>query len=485
MRRTKIGWLVLAMTAALAGCIGESSKRSVKMTQAERERLSAYVLDAAPSDVPNKIDINYENKIHLVGYEIEPAKTARPGTEVKLKMYWRCDQPLDDGWNLFTHLLDEQGRRIINVDNVGPLRELREGVQAYAPSAWEKGKVYVDEQVFRIPSDTTASEIQIVTGIWKRNARLKVVSGPVDKENRGIVTRLKTGLVTPAGPAHTEVPTLRVNKLAKGAKIVIDGKLDEAAWKEAAFTGPFVEVGTGKPNRSFPVDGSAKLTWDDENLYVAFEVKDKDVRGGFDANAVDPHLWTRDTVEIMLDPDGDGDNEDYYEIQINPQNLVFDTQYDSYNKPKTDPDGPYGHQEWSAKLKSAVVVRGTIDKSDDEDDGYTVEAAIPWSSFTKAKQSPPKPGDSWRMNFYAMQNNSGVAWSPILGKGNFHRASRFGRVVWQEAGSTATAGVAPAGSGSAPTILPFDPAKIKRVHEELQKRKPQISGEQKVAEPQH
>jgi hypothetical protein len=32
------------------------------------------------------------------------------------------------------------------------------------------------------------------------------------------------------------------------------------------------------------------------------------------------------------------------------------------------------------------------------------------------------------MNFYAMQNNGGVAWSPILGQGNFHKAARFGRV---------------------------------------------------------
>jgi hypothetical protein len=34
------------------------------------------------------------------------------------------------------------------------------------------------------------------------------------------------------------------------------------------------------------------------------------------------------------------------------------------------------------------------------------------------------------MNFYAMKNNGGTAWSPILGQGNFHRATRFGRVRW-------------------------------------------------------
>src|SRR5262249_31658909 len=40
---------------------------------------------------------------------------------------------------------------------------------------------------------------------------------------------------------------------------------------------------------------------------------------------------------------------------------------------------------------------------------------------------PPRPGDAWRMNFYAMKNNGGAAWAPILGVGNFHRAPRFRR----------------------------------------------------------
>jgi hypothetical protein len=167
--------------------------------------------------------------------------------------------------------------------------------------------------------------------------------------------------------------------------------------------------------------------YDEQALYVGFEVFDDDVRGGFDPAQPDPHLWTNDTVEVMVDPDGDGDNRDYYEIQVGPQNLVFDSAFDSYNEPRVAPDGPYGHQEWSANVHSAVQVQGTLDDAR-EDDGYVVEMAIPWASFVKAKRSPPKPDDMWRMNFYAMQNNGGVAWSPILGQGNFHKASRFGRV---------------------------------------------------------
>jgi hypothetical protein len=430
MRRSSNPWtltlaFLLGATSLAGGCVGGSKGT----TATELEKLKPYILDAVPADVPNKLDINFENKIHLVGYKVEPAQTP-PGTDVKLTMYWRCDEKLDDGWGLFTHVVDSNGERVLNIDNVGPLREVRETHQALWPSAWEKGKVYVDEQSFRVPDEVKTPDIAVTTGIWKGDARLKIVSGPADSENRGIVLRLKTGVDTKPQSPHTDVPKIGVNKLAKGEKINIDGKLDEAAWKAAASTGPFVDVGTGSPNTTFPVNGSAKLAWDDANLYAAFEVQDPDVIGGFPKDAKNPHLWTKDTVEIMIDPDGDGDNIDYYEIQVNPQNLVFDTQYDDYNTPKTEPSGPFGHQEWSAKLKSAVVVDGTLDKSTDKDKGYTVEIAIPWTSFIKAKNHPPNGGDAWRMNFYAMKNNSGVAWSPILGQGNFHKAPRFGRVSW-------------------------------------------------------
>ena len=109
---------------------------------------------------------------------------------------------------------------------------------------------------------------------------------------------------------------------------------------------------------------------------------------------------------------------------------MFDSRFDDYNQPRGSPKGPFGHQGWSAKLESAVTLRGTLDRPGDKDQGYTVEIRIPWTSFDKARQAPPRPGDTWRINLYAMQNDGGVAWSPILGKGNFHRASRFGKVTW-------------------------------------------------------
>ena len=118
----------------------------------DQERLKPYILERGARRPPNKLDINFENKVHLVGYKVEPAGAAKPGTDVKLTMYWRVDDKLEDGWSLFTHIVDSNNDRILNIDNVGPLREVKDAHQVLWPSAWEKGKVYVDEQSFTCPT---------------------------------------------------------------------------------------------------------------------------------------------------------------------------------------------------------------------------------------------------------------------------------------------------------------------------------------------
>jgi hypothetical protein len=411
-------------TSALAGCVSTPKKDKAKT---EAKAAKNLVVDALPEDA-KKLEVNFDNKLSLIGYKLETKGDIKPGDKVKYTLYWKVEKPLEDkGYRLFTHVFDGTKKRLLNIDKVGDLR-----TSDLIPSAWQAGKIYQDEQLLTVPKNAAGNKLQVVTGFFKDNSRLKIVKGPQLGADGALALTipLKGGAPTPAWRPQT----LRVDRLDKGTTITIDGKLTEAAWDSAPKTGAFINVGTGKVDPTQPVQGSARLLWDAKSLYVAFEVTDKDIIGGFDKGAKDPHLWTKDTVEIMVDPDGDGDNKDYYEIQVSPQNLVFDSRFDTYNLPKGGPEGPFGNQDWSAKLKSAVVVDGTLDKTGDEDKGYVVEIAIPWTSFDKVKRTPPELGDTWRLNFYAMQNNGGVGWSPILGKGNFHKASQFGRILFAEKG---------------------------------------------------
>jgi hypothetical protein len=404
------GLYVLLATFTLGACIG--GKKSDKV---DIEAVKANILEAVPEGV-TKVDISFEGKVNLVGYTVSSTK-APPGTEVKVTYYWEVREKLDEGWLLFTHVADEASSQLINLDWNGPLRAEVSGTQALGPSRWEVGKVYADSQSFTVPDwgDAMGPELMVKIGIWKESNRLRVTRGAQDGQQAAIVMRLPTGKVKT--PPRTTVPEMSVPHLAPNEVIVVDGKMDEPVWQRAVSSGAFVDVSTGAANTSFPVNGLVRMLWDDASMYLFFDVVDADVIGGYqDAKSQpnkftsvgSPKLWENDTIEIMT--------------------KVFHSQFDRYNQPRGEPNGPFGHEDWDPKLKSAVDVRGTLDKSGDRDIGYAVEVQIPWAAFSKAKRTPPQSEDVWRMNFYAMQNNGGVSWSPILGQGNFHKATRFGRV---------------------------------------------------------
>jgi hypothetical protein len=431
---------------SLASC---SKKEAAPKKESTKSKPRPGLAQYTRSDVPKKVrplDIDYSGKVSLVGYTLKPEQGFKPGRTVKMTMYWKSVAPIEEGYWLIGHVLDESGESIEYLLNKGPLRNTVNKKPKFPPSMWKPGKIYTDEVSFKIPKGVKTDTVKVVVGFAKRDAggaTIPVTKGEKDSQERAVVATLDLG----AG-GSARVPLLRLDKLEAGVKINIDGKLDEAAWQTAGSAGPFVDTNTGGEAKTSPIQGKARLLWNSDGLFIGVEVADKDVVGGFKKTDKDPQLWTKDTIELMVDPDGNGDNKDYYEIQINPQNLVFDSRFDDYNQPKTEPNGPFGHQEWSAAVKSKVVVDGTLDKSDDEDKGYTVEAMIPWKSFDKAKKSPPELGDTWRLNLYAMQQNSGVSWSPILKAGNFHKASRFGRVLFAEKGWVASA--APAASLASP-----------------------------------
>lgn len=195
---------LVSLLVAVSAC---SSKESEPPAPVPPE-LMTQVLDEVPSDVPNRTFIDFGGKVHLVGWNVEPKGVVGPGQSLKLTMYWRSVAPLSPGWSLFTHMINGAGARVENVDNVGPLRaRMGDGPQALPPSAWVPGKVYVDEQEITMPRDVKDAELTLVVGIWKGSARLPVISGPADREQRAIIAHVKTGVVpappaTPASPAE-------------------------------------------------------------------------------------------------------------------------------------------------------------------------------------------------------------------------------------------------------------------------------------------
>ena len=133
MRRIQ-GFVAVMLAGIVAGgCVGGSKSLSSE----DKEKLKPYVLDALPADVPHKLDVNFENKAHLIGYKFDP-ESAKAGQDVKLTYYWRCDDTIEDGWLLFTHTKDDGSGKMGNLDFVGPIRDQRNGNhQVLGPERWE------------------------------------------------------------------------------------------------------------------------------------------------------------------------------------------------------------------------------------------------------------------------------------------------------------------------------------------------------------
>lgn len=421
--------LCLPLCLGLGCCCLDGSRSD------ERERAEVYapyVLAALPPHVA-PLDLRFGEDVHLVGVEA-PEGPIAAGETLSITLYWKVTRRLVGGWALFTHVLGERGDRVANGDHAGPLREDRPGRPPLGPSFWKPGRVYKDTVEVRLPEHVTG-RLRVVAGIWRGAERLPVTGSGLsaDAEHRLLVAEVTVERPL-ARILREQIPELTVPR-REGAALSIDGVLDEPAWQTAAVTRPFVDVGTGGDAGTADPRGSARLLWDDTHLYLGFSVVSTKILGGFAPGSKDAHLWEHECVEIMIDPDGDGDGLDYYEIQVSPQNLVFDSRFESYNFPRGGPLGPFGHEAWSARGETAVKLAGTIDDDTDADSGYTVEVSLPFAQLDRStrvqRAAPPRPGEAWRVNLYIMKRNAGVAWSPILGQGNFHRASRFGRLLFE------------------------------------------------------
>ncbi|MCD6307916.1 MAG: carbohydrate-binding family 9-like protein [Candidatus Latescibacteria bacterium] len=186
------------------------------------------------------------------------------------------------------------------------------------------------------------------------------------------------------------------------APVVVDGNLEEDAWRYIPWTEYFVDIeGDVKPRPWFRTQ--AKMAWDDAFFYVAADIQERDVWGTLTEH--DSIIYRDNDFEIFIDPNSD--NHEYYEIEINALNTVWDLMLMTPYR-----DGGERVDEWSAQgLKTAIFVNGTLNDPSDRDQGWSVEFAIPWSVLREYahKPAPPAEGDQWRINFSRVEYQCTVA----------------------------------------------------------------------------
>jgi hypothetical protein len=198
---------------------------------------------------------------------------------------------------------------------------------------------------------------------------------------------------------------------------------DAAAWSGAAS----IEWGPS------PYPTRFRALWSDAGLFLRFDATDPSPWHTMTER--DEHLWDEEVVEIFLAPDRSV--RDYYELEINPANVVCDLRMIS---PWPDKRGEI---DWNL---DGLETRVRLERDPaGHTRGWTATAFLPWSGLralpsTAKVALPPNPGDAWRFNVFRIKRPGGkasperhavfAAWSPPSVK-SFHDAGAFRDLVFR------------------------------------------------------
>ena len=180
---------------------------------------------------------------------------------------------------------------------------------------------------------------------------------------------------------------------------MIDGKLDDAAWRQAGIVDDFRIVPGEETATKYPV--TAMVGYDESNLYIAARCKETSLEKlRAVAKQASDMVFQDDSLEIFVDRGYT--RATYYHFIVNANGVVY---------------VGYG---WARKDGVAVNCKAGREK-----DAWTLEMAIPWAQIGA---KPPEPGEKIGFNIvhnHVADDPEGATWSPLHGNLN-HSPQYFG-----------------------------------------------------------
>lgn len=198
-----------------------------------------------------------------------------------------------------------------------------------------------------------------------------------------------------------EVQRLAANE----TRPVIDGNLNDAAWKSAPSLDPFVPYVT--IGAKAKVETQARVTYDDQNLYLALRCPEPRVgEMSLVGRRRDDSVWEGDSVDVFLSQ-GEAPTP-YIHLILSPRNVQWDGLYTDKNL-----------LEFNPTWKSAAIVG---------DAEWTAEISVPWKEM---KMKPPASGEKHRANLCRQRIPDGeqTSWSQMFD--GFLESENFGTWVFR------------------------------------------------------
>jgi hypothetical protein len=152
---------------------------------------------------------------------------------------------------------------------------------------------------------------------------------------------------------------------------MIDGELEDPAWREAAMAGAFVAA-DGTPARPH---SQIRATQRDGTLYLALYAADEDIRGGT-ASADGPVWLSGDAFHLELGTAGAT-----HLLDVSPRGVLTDAKRSG--EPARAGHAARGTWDFAraSGARLGLVVDGTLDDASDDDEEWVVELAVPLASL--------------------------------------------------------------------------------------------------------
>jgi len=202
----------------------------------------------------------------------------------------------------------------------------------------------------------------------------------------------------------------------------ISGRIDDPLWKKAEV----VRLKDTRRGATPRYRTEARLLHSRTALYVAFHCDDEYVWGT--CRHRDEMLSDEECVELFISPSGEMFH--YYELNVSPKNVVFDSVVINRLNRRDVRRGTTWSNWWDARsMKTRTYIKGKADTPGGAE-FWRAEYRIPFVELAGAVRIPPWIGEQWLMNLYRIDAPSRIApeyyaWCPT-GIIDFHTPWNFG-----------------------------------------------------------
>ena len=203
----------------------------------------------------------------------------------------------------------------------------------------------------------------------------------------------------------------------------VSGTGEHAAWRPVEWT----TLRRRQPD-GHAYESRFKTLYSTTGLYFLMEGTDQTLTATMNEDFMD--LWREDVFEVFLWTDEHFPV--YFEYEISPLGHELPILIPNFNAQFL------GWRPWryerERRTRKATSVIGGSKQPHASIQGWRAEFFIPYALLTPLQNVPPKPGTTWRANFYRMDHDGGKTtqweWAPV--GDSFHEYQKFGHLVFAD-----------------------------------------------------